>query len=254
MLLLRASCFYIGISLVLIMCCVLISILRCFGLYQLCFEVGKNGCKLMLDCLRIFCGLRHSVTGNIPEQPAVYVCNHQSAWECLALLALLPRANFIIKRELLSIPFFGWGYSGLRPIAINRSERTAAYRYVMARAKEKFALGESIVIFPEGTRSPPGQCGKMYGSYVMIATELGIPVVPVAHNSGWFWGRKEFAKRPGCIDLVFGEPIATDGKDRSQITAETEAWIRQKVGSLPGLPDAPSAPDKPPEPPGQTAS
>ena len=252
--LLRASCFYTGTALAIIICCCSTLVLRCFGLYQTCFELIRVNCNVVLACLRMFCGLGHRVTGSIPEQPAVYACNHQSAWECFALMALLPRANFIIKRELLGIPFFGWGYSSIRPIAINRSARTAAYRQVMASAKEKLSLGESIVIFPEGTRTPPGQCGKMYDSYATIAAELGVPVVPVAHNSGWFWGRQEFAKRPGCIDLVFGEPIATEGKGRSQIAAETEAWIRQKVASLPSLPNTPAAPNEPPESPEQTGA
>ena len=232
LLVIRACCFYAAIGIMAIVLSPVVMLLAPFS-YRLCLAVAKTWPSFALYCLRLFCNLDYRISGNIHNEPAIYVCSHQSAWECIALIAFLPHPCFVIKRELLWIPFWGWAFACMKPIAINRSEKTRALRQLADKSREKLAEGESIIIFPEGTRCPPGECGQMYSSYAMIATGNGYPVVPVAHNSGWFWRRREFIKRPGTIDIVFGEPIATRDKKKSQVAAETEAWLRQKVPSLP---------------------
>jgi 1-acyl-sn-glycerol-3-phosphate acyltransferase len=194
--------------------------------------------QAVLWALRRLCGLRHRVSGLEhlqagQDQGLIIFCNHQSAWETIALGLLLPTPQtWVTKRELLLIPFFGWALALFRPIAIDRSAGRQAMKQLLSVGAERLALGHSVVIFPEGTRVAPGEVKRFGIGGALLAARTGIPVVPIAHNAGCFWGRKQLRKRPGIIEVVIGPPIRTQGLNASAINALAEDWIRATATAL----------------------
>lgn len=199
------------------------------------YRIISQWAKLMLPLLQLVCGIRHEVRGieNIPREPCIVMCKHQSAWETLALQKIFPPQVWVLKRELLQIPFFGWALALTSPIAIKRSDGKGAMRQLLKQGKERLAQGFCVVIFPEGTRIPFGQRGKYKIGGAMLAASSGVPVVPVAHNAGRLWGRNAFSKHPGLITMSIGKPIATQGRKAEEINAEVEAWIENEIQQLP---------------------
>jgi len=177
--------------------------------------------------LRITCGVTYEVTGkeNIPDHPCIVMANHQSTWETLAIGPNFPPLTWVVKRELLFIPIFGWGLALTHPIALNRSAGRKAVDQLVEKGIEKIKAGHSILIFPEGTRTPPGTKRKFKIGGAMLAEQSGAPIVPVAHNSGSFWARKQLTKRPGTVQMIIGKEIITQGKSAEQINKEVYAWI-----------------------------
>lgn len=190
--------------------------------------------------LRLTCGLGFRVEGreNIPSGNGIVLCKHQSAWETLALQSVFPPQVWLLKRELLWVPFFGWGLAMLEPIAIDRSAGRKAVTQLVEQGGRRLEDGRWVVIFPEGTRVVPGQTGRYGIGGAVLAEKTGYPVVPVAHNAGEFWPRRSFLKRPGTITLVVGPPIDPSGKAAEQIRDEAREWIeaasRAISGSAPG--------------------
>jgi 1-acyl-sn-glycerol-3-phosphate acyltransferase len=185
----------------------------------------------------VICGLRHRVTGleHLPDGPCIVLCKHQSTWETISLRAILPlRQAWVLKRELLRIPIFGWALSQYRPIAIDRSAGRQAMRQLLAQGQEHIANGRWVVVFPEGTRVAAGERRRYNIGGAMLAEKTGAPVVPIAHNAGFFWRRRGVRKFPGTIDVVIGKPITTTGRKASEINAEVEGWIEGTVAQLPG--------------------
>lgn len=191
--------------------------------------------KLMLKLLHMVCGIHHEVRGteNLPVEPCVVLCKHQSAWETLALQKIFPPQVWVLKRELLWIPFFGWALALTSPIAIKRSDGKAAMRQLLKQDRERLEQGFCVVIFPEGTRIPFGQRGKYKIGGALLAENSGVPVVPVAHNAGRLWGRNSFSKHPGLITMSIGKPIQTVGKKADEINAQVEEWIENEIQRLP---------------------
>jgi 1-acyl-sn-glycerol-3-phosphate acyltransferase len=179
--------------------------------------------------LRHLNGVRFDIQGqgHIPrDRPVVVMANHQSQWETFYLQLLVSPQATILKRELLWVPFFGWGLALLKPIAIDRSRGSQALKTVLKEGQERLAEGISVVIYPEGTRQPPGTLGSFNAGGAMLATRAGVEVLPVAHNSGDCWPGRSLLRLPGTIRLRVGAPIASDGKSSKALTAEVEAWIR----------------------------
>lgn len=189
----------------------------------------------MIWLLRVVCGIHHKVHGirNIPKEPCIVLCKHQSAWETLALQVIFPPQAWVLKRELLWLPFFGWGLAMTSPIAIKRSDGKGAIKQLLKQGKERLGQGFCVVVFPEGTRVPFGQRGKYKIGGAMLAASSGVPVVPVAHNAGRLWGRKAFSKHPGLITMSIGAPIETKGLKAEEINARVEAWIESEIQRLP---------------------
>lgn len=183
------------------------------------------------------CGIRARVHGreNLPDGPAVVLSKHQSTWETIALARLLPQPQtWVLKRELLRIPFFGWAMALFRPIAIDRAAGRQAVRQLLETGLERLAEGSWIVVFPEGTRMPVGETRRFAHSGAALAVRAGAPVVPIAHNAGVFWPRRGLAKHPGVIDLVIGPAIPTRDASAAEVSAQAEAWINETVEGLPG--------------------
>lgn len=188
----------------------------------------------MLWLLKVICGIRMEVHGieNIPATPCVVLSKHQSAWETLALQLVLPLHVWVAKRELLWIPFIGWLLALSSPIALDRSKGKAALRQLLDQGKKRLDAGFSVVIFPEGTRIPYGKKGQYKIGGALLAKHAGVPVLPVAHNAGKYWGRNAFVKRPGVVQMIIGQPIATDGLEADEINRRVEDWIEGQMAQL----------------------
>lgn len=198
------------------------------------YRVISQWARFNLWWLALTCGLRYEVEGreNIPAGTAIIFCKHQSAWETLALQELFPPQIWLLKRELLWIPFFGWGLALLEPIAINRSAGLRAMRQLVEQGIARLRAGRWVVIFPEGTRVTPGQRGIYHKGGALLAEKSGFPVVPVAHNAGEFWPRQGFLKKPGTIRVVIGPVIETQGRKPAEINALAETWIEAQMQQI----------------------
>lgn len=188
----------------------------------------------LLWLLRIICGIRMEVRGieNIPSRSCVVLSKHQSAWETLALQLVLPPHCWVAKRELLWIPFFGWLLALSSPIALDRSKGKESMRQLLEKGKARLEHGFSVVLFPEGTRIPFGQRGKYKIGGAMLAAHCEVPVLPIAHNAGKFWGRNAFVKHPGTVVMSIGKPIETKGVKPDEINRLTEEWIEGEMAKL----------------------
>lgn len=194
------------------------------------YRVISGWSKIMLAIARMTCRLDYRVEGseNLPSQPSVILSKHQSAWETLAFQTVFPPQVHVLKKDLLWIPFFGWGLAMMSPIAIDRSKGRAALRQLAKLGKERILQGFWVVIFPEGTRVKPGSRRKYQPGGAWLAVQTGAPVVPVAHNAGLYWGKNSFLKYPGTITLRIGPAIPTQGRDAAEVNADAERWIEQQ--------------------------
>jgi 1-acyl-sn-glycerol-3-phosphate acyltransferase len=172
-------------------------------------KVGAPWGKVSLFLARIICGVRYEVRGaqHIPTQPVIYASKHQSAWDTIIFLILLPYPAYVLKRELLRIPLWGWYLWRMQMIAIDRAAGGAGLKDMLRQAKARVAEGRSVVIFPEGTRGAVGAQAHYHPGILALYSQLKVPVVPVALNSGCFWGRNAFTKRPGTIIIEFLPPL-----------------------------------------------
>ena len=190
--------------------------------------------RLMVCAAERICGIHYRVLGaeHLPPPPFIVLAKHQSAWETLVFQKLFPPQVWVVKRELLWIPFFGWGLAMLSPIAIDRDAGPRALRQLLEQGRDRLARGLCIVIFPEGTRTAPGARGKYQVGGAWLAVKTATPVVPVAHNSGELWRRKAFLKYPGTITVSIGTPIEAKGLDPEALNRKVEDWIEGEMQRL----------------------
>jgi len=166
---------------------------------------------------------------NIPKVPCVVLSKHQSAWETIVLQRVFDCASYVYKKELHWLPFFGWGLAMLPFVGIDRNAGKDALVQVATRGKQRLQEGYPVVVFPEGTRVAPGtkKRYKIGGAY--LALQAGVPAVPVALNSGEFWRRNAFIKRPGTITMSIGPAIDPTGLSAEDINSRVEAWIENEM-------------------------
>ncbi len=191
--------------------------------------------RCMMLPIRYLLGIRHRVVGleHLPASgPAIVMAKHQSAWETIAFQMIFPPLSFVLKKELLRIPFFGWGLAMISPIAIDRDAGREALRDIEAQGARRFDEGFWVLIFPEGTRTRFGEKGKYQIGGAWLAAKSGVPVIPGAHDAGRLWPKNAFLKRPGLVSVVIGPPIATAGKKPGAINAEVEAWIEAEMDKM----------------------
>ncbi|MDF1780817.1 MAG: lysophospholipid acyltransferase family protein [Alcanivoracaceae bacterium] len=180
--------------------------------------------------LRVLNGVHIEVIGaeNIPKgQSVVVMANHQSQWETFFLQILISPQATILKRELLWVPFFGWGVALLKPIAINRSQPASALKTILRVGTSRLNDGINVVIYPEGTRQATGTLGKFNSGGAMLAARAKVPVLPVVHNSGDCWPARSMLRRPGKITLVIGQPISSENTDAKSLNAKACQWIEE---------------------------
>lgn len=194
--------------------------------------IGWNRFALWLT--RHLLGIEYEVHGgeNIPREPCVILSKHQSAWETIAYASLFPPHVYVIKRELLWLPFLGWGLAAMSPIAINRANRKEAMRRMIELGGERLKQGLSIMVYPEGTRIAVGRRGIYKLGGAVLGVQNKAQVLPVAHNAGLVWPRNSFLKHPGKVTVVVGPPIDTAGLTAEQVMRRAEDWIEGEMERL----------------------
>ena len=195
------------------------------------YRVISGWARFMVWSAERVLAIRYRVIGaeNIPREPCVILGKHESAWETLAFQVIFPPQVWVVKRELLWIPFFGWGLAMLSPIAIDRKSRRRALAQMVEQGRERLDEGFYIVIFPEGTRAAPGVRGDYQAGGAWLALKAGAPVLPVAHNAGNCWPRNAFVKRPGVITVSIGPPMRGEGQKAAALMHNVEEWIENEM-------------------------
>lgn len=226
----RSAAFYI----------VMIVVTVPYGLISLCltkapldfrYDFIRGWTRFMVIALRFICGIRYKIIGadNIPPYPCVILAKHQSAYETFLFPNIFNRPTIILKKELLHIPFFGWGLRLLEPIALDRRTPSSSMEQVLSVGSKRLMEGRPVLIFPESTRVVPGRKTKYRIGGAMLAYKTQVPVLPVAHNAGNCWPGKSFLKYPGLIKVVIGAPIDVTGLSPEEILAQTKSRIESTM-------------------------
>jgi 1-acyl-sn-glycerol-3-phosphate acyltransferase len=225
-----------ALFLLLVVMATIVWALACFGFlllpYRQRYYLITRWNVFVTLAARTVCGVRWDVRGmeNLPDGPAILLSKHQSAWETIFYCWLMPRPLiFVFKKELLYIPFFGWGLSMMRMIAIDRSKGRDAMAQVIQTGRKRLDDGQWVIMFPEGTRTSVGQQGKYKAGGAILAIGTKTPVVPIAMNSGDCWPRNAFIKKPGLITVSIGKPISPEGLSSTELMAHVENWIESEM-------------------------
>ena len=202
--------------------------------YRFRYRFITRWSRFNLWWLAVTCGLRFIVegAGNLPREPSVVLCRHESMWETLALQTLFAPQTWLLKKSLLRVPFFGWGLALLRPIAIDRAAGREAIRMLVRDGARCLDDGAWVVVFPEGTRLAPGERRSFQRGGAFLAKRTGRDIVPIAHNSGDFWRRRRFIKHAGTIRLVIGPSIPAGEASPNELNRRAEEWIHAEVASI----------------------
>lgn len=201
--------------------------------------LARHWSKTLLGGLQRLCGLGYQIRGleNLPDEPFIMLVKHQSAWETIAIPGIIPRQQtWVLKQELMRVPFFGWALRAFKPIALDRKAGRKALRQLLDEGKAQLAAGQSILVFPEGTRVSVGQRSEFNIGGAMLAEKSGAPVVPITHNAGVFWRRRGVRKLPGQVQMVIGPAIETKGLSAKEINQLAADWINQTAAELPQSP------------------
>ena len=191
--------------------------------------------KVVIWLLWHLCDIRYEIRGMehmraVLDKPVIILSKHQSAYETIAYIALLPKQLcFVFKRELLWIPFFGWALALLKMIHINRANKQTAALSVASQGRKRLSEGKWIMLFPEGTRTPRGSTKPYRKGGARLASATGALVVPIAHNAGSFWPKNSFLKRPGTVIFSIGPAILSEGKSGEALQQEVEGWIESEM-------------------------
>ena len=211
-------------------------IMLCSGLpFASRYRIANQWIRFVLFAAKICCGVRYEVEGleHLKEVPtAIVLSKHQSAWETIALRLILPMQTALLKESLVKIPVWGWALAKLRPIAIDRDNQRAALRKLLKEGKECLDDGIWVVVFPEGTRTAPGETRKFNAGGAILAEKTCYPVIAVAHNAGQYWARNSFLKYPGTIKVKISPPMSTQGRKAAEINEDAARWIADAMTML----------------------
>lgn len=190
--------------------------------------------RAVLQWMRITCGVSFKISGldNLPkDRPVVVACNHQGDWETFYLLTMGLPVSTVLKQELLYIPFFGWALAMLNPIAINRKRKTNALKQLSQQGCERLGAGISVVIFPEGTRNPPGQLGPCTKGAAMLAHKAAVPILPIVQNSGRLSPAHSWVKHAGVVEVKIGPLIEADVPTK-EMHAKMVLWMTDNLAEI----------------------
>lgn len=229
MMILRNIIFYLGNITVMILAA-LCTVSLFFMPFSIRYRVATSWSRFVIFWAKWAGGLSYTVHGkeNIPQNGAIIISNHQSTWETLFMQVLLPVQSWVLKRELLFIPFFGWGLYLIEPIAIRRNQLNSITQLIEQGTK-RLKQGRFVVIFPEGTRVAPGHLGRFSRSAAALSEASQFPVVPLAHNAGEFWPRGLWIKKTGNITVNIGPVIDPKGKTVTEINEAARNWIKENL-------------------------
>ena len=208
----------------------LIVLFRPLGL-KFVYQIGRFWGTSNLFMLKAICGITYEVKfkGKLPDGPAVYLSNHQSAWETVAFPTIFPPFMWVLKKELMYVPIFGWGLMALGHIGINRSAGSKSIKQINKEGKRILKSGYSMVIFPEGTRAAPGKLEAFNPGGVGLAITNGVPIVPVTHNAGRLWNKQSYGKKPGKVTVIVDEAIPT-----ADVSPSERKALNQKIRDIIG--------------------
>ena len=202
------------------------------------YRVAVQWLALSIHSARALLGIRYRIHGaeHLPQgetSPAILLVKHQSTYETFLMPVIMPHPlAYVFKKELLYIPFFGWGIGRLDMIHIDRSQRAKAFAKVVEQGRALLAKGVWVIMFPEGTRIPRGQRGVYKNGGTRLAVATDTPVIPIAVTSGRCWPRRAFLKFPGVVDVSIGAPIPSTGRDPEELMREVEHWIETEMQRL----------------------
>jgi 1-acyl-sn-glycerol-3-phosphate acyltransferase len=230
---LRSLAFWIVFPVSMVLCSSLL-LFTVFFPFRTRWQLLQLWVHFILWWLKVTCKLTHEVQGSehIPATASIVFAKHQSTWETIALQQIFPMQVWVAKRELMWIPFFGWGLAVMKCIHIKRGSGKAAVRQLVTQGQARLNEGIWVVIFPEGTRIPAGQQGRYRVGGAVLAEQTGSAIVPVAHNAGEYWPRRSFIKRPGVIQVRIGAPIDPTGKSANQLLMEASSWIEDRMAEI----------------------
>lgn len=203
------------------------SVLARFFPDKICFAIVYSWCTFNVFSAKLICGIKYNITGleNIPKHACLIMCNHQSTWETLALPSVFPALSWVIKKELLYVPLFGWGIASTQPIPLNRKQGKKALKQLIKDGSEKINSGRSVLIFPEGTRVPYGEARELKVGGFVLAKKTKADILPIAHDSGRLWPRHSLLKKSGTINVVIGKPISTQDSSSDDLKIMYSNWL-----------------------------
>lgn len=236
LILLRSLLFYAGYFVATVIISIICMTVFWFIPLKRRFFIYSLWCRFVLFWLQITCGVRYDIQGthNIPDSPVVVLSTHQSAWETIFLYYANSPVCPILKKELLKIPFWGWAMRLQKPIAIDRSKPREAGRSLLVQGKLRLQDGLSVVIFPEGSRSPAGMVKNLSRGGAKLAVFANALVLPVIHNAGDCWPAHTIMKKPGVIRVRFGAPISSAGKSAAEVTEAYSQWLSANMDIISG--------------------
>ncbi len=225
---LHAGVFYFLISSSCVFFSFFIYLAKLLGIHQLKIKTNRLWAFCFLLWARV-CGLKYTVTGqeNLPSQPCVFLVRHESAWETIAMQYLLPPSVIVFKRSLLWLPFFGLSLLAMNFIPIARNQHLVSFKKVLQRGSNSLKSGLSVIFFPEGTRVPVQDFPAFYRSGAYLAKTAGVMIVPVCHNAGDFWKRRQFSKKKGTIEVKIGPPLNPRLLSVTELNTQAHHWIQE---------------------------
>ena len=225
MLFLRSLLYFIG-SIITVITITLCGLFFVFSPYSTRQKFLSQWAIFCIWWLKITLNITTTIIGqeNVNKSPCVIISNHQSTWETLAFQTIFPAHTWVLKKELLWLPVFGWSLALLKPIIINRGDKLNAIKKVILQGSDRLNNGISVVVFPEGTRQPYNQLGEYQNGGAAIAKKSGYDIIPVYHNAGKIWPKGGFIKKSGVITIVIGEAISSSSMTSSGITEEIRNW------------------------------
>lgn len=202
--------------------------------FKLRFPFGRLWAAVNLLAIKLTCGLDYEIKGleTMPQQPCILMAKHQSTYETMVILKHFPYIAWVLKRELLWIPVFGWALALINPIAINRRAGGRAIDQIVKQGREDLHKGRWVVIFPEGTRTAPGSPPNYRIGGAILVAKTAYPMVTLAHNAGEFWPRHSFIKWPGKVTFVLGPMMEAGDKKPEEIIQETERQIESAMQTI----------------------
>ena len=230
MLFLRSLLYFIG-SIISVITITLCGLFFVFSPYSTRQKFLSQWAIFCIWWLKITLNITTRIIGqeNVNKSPCVIISNHQSTWETLAFQTIFPAHTWVLKKELLLLPVFGWSLALLKPIIINRGDKLNAIKKVILQGSDRLNKGISVVVFPEGTRQPYNQLGDYQNGGAAIAKKTGYDIIPVYHNAGKIWPKGSFIKKSGVITIVIGETISSSSMTSSGITEEIRNWTLEQA-------------------------
>ena len=232
---LRSLLYYLLVALLSIVVSVLFMITAPILSQRWRYKIVSNSNCMVINWMRLICGVRYEVYGKqhiCRDQPMVLACNHQGEWETFFLLTLGIPASIVLKRELLMIPFFGWILAMTQPIAIDRSRKTNAFKQLIIQGLKRLHRGYSVIVFPQGTRLPPGQDGTYSKGAVSLACKAGVPILPIVQNSGELVPPRSWVKQSGTVTVIIGPPLEVAGRSNNDVHEELVSWMTDHLHSI----------------------